>query len=64
MAEFSIGNKIVKLNANGGGYIVEISTARNCWTYKTFGMTAVDYRKALDCFSGYVREWLSEYEEK
>ena len=62
MAEFSIGEKIVKLTANKGGYLIETSTARNSWRYKSFGMTVEDYRNALDYFSATVREWLKEYE--
>lgn len=62
MATFSIGEKTVKLTANDGGYLVAISTTRNNWRFKSYGMTVDDYRQALEYFSKTVREWLQEYE--
>ena len=62
MAEFSIGEKIIKLEANEGGYLIKISTVRDCWAYKTYGMKVADYWNALHFFCETVREWLNEYE--
>ena len=62
MAEFTIGEKTVKLTAQEGGYLVAKSTARNSWVFKSYGMKVEDYHQALEYFKGIVREWLSEYD--
>ena len=61
MAEFSIGEKCVRLLATESGYLVSKSTTRNIWANKSFGMKVEDYRQALDLFSAIVRTWLNDY---
>ena len=61
MAEFTIGEKTVVLTATTSGYVVKVSTSRNSWVFKSFGMKVADYRQAMDYFSETVRAWLAEY---
>lgn len=61
MAEFTIGEKTAVLTATTSGYLVKVSTARNSWVFKSFGMKVSDYRQAMDYFSETVRAWLAEY---
>ena len=61
MAKFELGEKSVVLTYGEDGFLVKKHTTRVCGKHITFGNTPAEYRKALDCFIGIVREWTTEF---